>query len=222
MTADVLGRTGIGSTSSVDVYLLEAEAVEEGGDGGAGVFAGGVEDAVRQGGLLELLLGLGAGLGLEVLVGRDEQAGGSGVDAGVLVVDGGKEYLRGGQGDVDGADAVVLGDAHVLRLEFGEVDAGNGLAVDDEEDAVAGDEVGQDGGGPGAFDDGVDGVDDGFEAVESLDLLDDGGDGGVDDDRPGGDGVGDAAGKTGAGAAQEDGHRDGSEDEREEDGEKGA
>ncbi len=64
---------------------------------------GGVEDSVGEGGLLELLLGAGAGVGLEVLVDGDEQAGGAGVDAGVLVVEVGDEELRGGQGDVDGA-----------------------------------------------------------------------------------------------------------------------
>ncbi len=48
-----MGSPGLG-----DVYVLEAEAVEEGGDGGAGVFAGGVEDAVSEGGLLKLLLAL--------------------------------------------------------------------------------------------------------------------------------------------------------------------
>lgn len=128
-----------------DVNLLEAEAVEEGSDGGAGVFAGGVEDAVGQGGLLELLLGLGAGVGFEVLVGWDEEAGSAGVDASVLVVDGGDKDLGGGQGDVDGADTVVVVNVDVFGFELGEVDAGDGLAVDDEKDAVAGDEVGQDG-----------------------------------------------------------------------------
>ena len=77
---------------------MEAEAVEEGGDGGAGVFAGGVEDAVGEGGLLELLLGLGAGVGFEVGVGGDEDAGGADVDAGVLVVEGGEEELGGRAG----------------------------------------------------------------------------------------------------------------------------
>ena len=77
MVADALGH----------IDLFEAEAVEQGGDGGAGVFAGGVEDAVGQGGLLELLFGFGAGVGFEVLVGGDEQAGGAQVDAGVLVVE---------------------------------------------------------------------------------------------------------------------------------------
>lgn len=152
---------------------MEAEAVEQGGDGGAAVLAGGVEDAVGEGGLLELLLGLGAGVGLEVLVDGNEEAGGAGVDAGVLVVEGGDEELRGGEGDVDGLAVVV--DADVFGFELREIDAGDGLAVDDEEEAISGEEVWEDGAGFGAFDYGVDGVDDGFEAVEALNALDHGG-----------------------------------------------
>ena len=144
---------------------MEAEAVEEGGDGGAGVFAGGVEDSVGEGGLLELLLRFGAGVGLEVLVDGDEQAGGAGVDAGVLVVEAGDEELRGGQRDVDGAGAAGLGYLDVLGFQLREIDSGYGLAVDYEEDAVSGEEVGEDGAGFVALDDGVDGVDDGLEAL---------------------------------------------------------
>jgi len=77
-----------------NVYLVEAEAVEEGGYGGSGVFASGVQDAIIKGGFLELLLGFGSGVGLEVLVGGNEEAGGAGVDAGVLVVEVGGEELR--------------------------------------------------------------------------------------------------------------------------------
>ena len=145
-----------------DVDLVEAEAVEEGGDGGAGIFAGGVEDAVGEGGFLELVLGACAGFGLEILVYGDEQAGRAGVDAGVLVVERGGEELRGGKGDVDAAGAVALGDVDVLGFEEAEVDACDGLAVDDEEDAVAAEEVGEDGAGFAAFDYGVGGVDNGF------------------------------------------------------------
>ena len=82
--------------------MLEAEAIEQGGDGVAGVLAGGVQDAVAEGVFLELGLGAGAGLGLEILVRRGEQAGGTGVDAGALVVDRGDEKLGGRQGDADG------------------------------------------------------------------------------------------------------------------------
>src|SRR5271169_4173569 len=60
-TADPYGmtnkRTGNGLDGLGDVYLAKAEAVEESCDGGAGVFACGVEDAVGEGGLLKLLLG---------------------------------------------------------------------------------------------------------------------------------------------------------------------
>ena len=78
------------------------------------------------------------------------------------------------EGEVDGVGGGV--DADVFGFELGEVDAGDGLAVNDEEDLVAGEGVGQDGRGAFAFDDGVEGVDDGLEAAEALDLLDDDGD----------------------------------------------
>lgn len=123
--------------------MLEAETVEKGGDGGAGVFAGGVEDAVFEGVLLKLILSAGTGFGLEVLVGGGEQAGGTGIDAGALVIDGGDEEFGGGKGDADG----LAVDADVFGAEFGEVDAGDGLAMDDEEEAVSGEEIGQDGAG---------------------------------------------------------------------------
>ena len=62
-------------------------------------------------------------------------------------------------------------DADVFGAELGEIDAGDGLAVDDEEDAIAGEEVREDGAGLGTFDDGVERVDDGLEAGEALNLL---------------------------------------------------
>jgi hypothetical protein len=201
------------------VHLFEAQAVEQRGDGGAGVFAGGVEDAVGQRGGLELLLGFGAGVGFEVGIDRDEEAGGTDVDAGVLVVDGGEEELGRGEGDVDGLGAVLVGDADVFGFEPGEVDSGYRLAVDDEEDAVAGEEIGQDSARFGPFDDGIDRVDDGFEAVKALDSLDDGWYGGVKRGGSAGDCGGYTGHDAGGGMADEDGQRDGSEEEREQDGE---
>ena len=72
--------------------------------------------------------------------------------------------------------AVLLGDADVFGFQLGQIDSGDRLAMDDEQDAVAGEQIGQHRGGFGAFDDGIDRVDDSFEAGEALDLLDDGGD----------------------------------------------
>ena len=171
---------------------MEAEGVEEGGDGGAGVFAGGVEDAVGEGGLLELVLGLGAGVGLEVLVGGDEEAGGAGVDAGVLVVERGDEELRGGEGDVDGAARPGL-----MRTSSGLSLARSMPAMDwpwttsrMRSPARRSGRMGLD---VVAFDDGVERVDDGFEAVEALDFFDDGGDGGVEGGGAAGDEGGEAA-----------------------------
>ena len=205
-----------------DVDLMEAEAVEESCYGGAGVFSGGVEDSVGEGGLLELLLGFGAGVGFEVLIDGHKQAGGAGVDASVLVVERGDEELRGGEGDVDGLAAILVLDADVFGLQLGEIDSGDGLAVDDEEETVAGEEVGQDGAGFGAFDDGVDGVDDGLEAAESLDALDDGGNRGVVGGGAAGDGGCDACEDAGGGLAKEDGEGYRTKDQGEQDDKEGS
>jgi hypothetical protein len=65
------GSVGLSvSTSRLrNVNLLKAKAVEEGRDGSAGVLAGGIEDAVGEGCLLELTLRFGASIGFEVLIG---------------------------------------------------------------------------------------------------------------------------------------------------------
>jgi len=198
-----------------DVDLVEAEAVEQGGDGGAGVFAGGVEDPVSEGGLLDLLLGLGAGIGFEIWVGGDQDAGGTEVDAAVLVVERGDEELRGGEGDVNR----LAVDADVLGLQLAQIDPGYRLAMHDEQDAVTCQEVGQNGAGFGAFHDGVDGVDDGFESVEALDALDDGRDGGVEGGGAASDGGGDSGQRAGGGVAKEDSQGSGAEEQREKNGE---
>jgi len=151
---------------------------------------------------LELLLSFSAGVGLEVLVGGDQEASGTEIDAGLLVIECGDEELGGGQGDVDG----LAGNADVFRVEFGEVDAGDGLAVDNEEDAVADEQVRENCAGFGAFDDGVDGVDDGFETVETLDLLHDCGNGGVEEGGAGDDAVGDVREDARGGVPEEDDH----------------
>jgi len=77
---------------------LEPERVQERGDGSARVLAGGVEDSIGQGRLLELVLRFGAGLGFEVLIRRDQPAGVAGVDARALVVERGDKELRCRQG----------------------------------------------------------------------------------------------------------------------------
>ena len=168
---------------------------------------------------MQLGLSLGAGVGFEVLVGGDEEAGGAGVDTGVLVVERGGEELGGREGDADGVAAGV--DADIFGAEMREIDAGDGLTVDDEEDAVAAEEIGEDGGGAGAFDDGIEGVDDGFEAVEALDFGDDGGDAGVVGAGAAGDEGGEMRGNAGGGVAHEIDDAGGAERDGEEKGEKG-
>src|ERR1700733_10793483 len=137
----------------------------------------------------------------------------------MLVVDRSEEDLGRWESDVDGLPVIV--DPHVLGLELGEIDSGDGLAVDDEEDAVSGEEVGQDGGGFGAFDDGVDRVDDCFQSREALDFLDDGGYGGVEGGGAAGDGGGNAGHDAGGGLAEEE-DADGSEDEGQENEDEGS
>ena len=110
-------------------------------------------------------------------------------------------------------------DADVFGFELVEIDSGDGLAVDDEEEAVSGEEVGEDLAGVGAFDDGVEGVDDGLETAEALDLFDDGGDGGVEGGLAAGDEGGDAAEGTGGGVVDEDAEGYRSDDEGEEEDE---
>ncbi len=162
----------------------------------------------------------GARFGFEVLVHGDEQASDARVDPGVLVVEGGDEDLGGRQVDVDGA--LVIGvDADVLRLELGQIDAGDGLAVDDEQQLVSGEEVGQERAGVGAFDDGIERVDDGFKAVKALDLLDHTGDGRCEGGIAAGDEGGQTAWPTRGGMAQEECQGDSSEHEREDEGEEG-
>lgn len=123
---------------------------------------------------------------------------------------------------MDGLAPILVLDANVFGFELGEVDAGDGLPVNDEEDAVASEEIGKDGRGFGAFDNGVDRVDDGFEAVEALDSLDDSWYGGVEGGGAAGDGRGDAGEDAGGGVADEDGERGSSENEREQHGEEGS
>ena len=203
-----------------DVDVGKAEGIKQGGEGGAGVFAGGVEDTVGEGGLLELALGFGAGVGFEVAVDGNEQAGGAGINAGVGVVEGGDEDFRGGKDEMDGAigGAVWVFDADVFGFEFGQVDAGDGLAVDDEEDAIGGEDVGEDGAGFVAFDDGVERVDDGFEAIEGLDVVDDGGDGLIEGGGARGDEGGQARGEAGGGVMEEKREGGGAEQEGEQEG----
>ena len=123
---------------------------------------------------------------------------------------------------MDGAAAALFFDSDIFWFELGEIDAGDGLAVDHEEDAVSGDEVGEDRAGFLALDDGIGGVDDGFEAAEALDALDDGWDGGVVCGGAASDSVGDVGQDAGGGLAKKDNHGSRSQDEGEQKGDERA
>jgi hypothetical protein len=168
-------------------YLMESEAVEQGGDAGLGVDAGFVEDAVCDCGLGDLLLRCLAYFGFQVRVGGYKQAGGAGVDARVLVVEARGEDLRRGKMDTHG----LARDGDVAGLELGHVDARDDFAVGDEKQLIAGEEVGQEDVFTLAFDDLVDGVDHCFQTREPADLFDDRHGGGVD----GGGAAGEVAGQ---------------------------
>src|SRR6185437_7803783 len=109
--------------------MVEAETVEQSRDRGTGIFASSVEDAVAEGVFLELILGMGAGLGLKILVSRGQQTGGTGVNPGSLVIDGGYEELRGGKSHPDRPS----GDVNIFRPELRQVDACDRLAMDDKQ-----------------------------------------------------------------------------------------
>jgi len=172
--------------------------------------------------LLQLLFGPGAGFGFEILVDGDEQSGAAGVDAGVLVIECGDEELGGGKGDVDRAISCGVGDVNVFRPEEGEVDAGDGLAVDDQEDTISSEKIGEDGTGFVAFYDGVERVDDGLQAVEPLNLLDHRRDGGVEAGGPTRDESCSPGEQATGGMTDEDTHGSGTKDESKQEGDEGS
>ncbi len=174
---------------------MEAEAVEQGGDGCAGIRAGFREDAVVECGLRHLLLGGLADLGLEIYVGVHEQAGDAGIDLGLAIVDAGGEDLGGGQVHVNG----IAIDGDVGRFELLEIDAGDDIAVGDKDEFVSDEKIRDVGAFALTFDDLVEGVDDRLEAGQLADLFDDGGGGCVDGGGAAGDEVGEAVEEAGVG-----------------------
>jgi len=155
----------------LDVDLVKAETVEEGADGGLGVAVGAHQDSVVQGSLRHLLLGGLAHLGFEIHVGIDEQAGASGKDLGLGVVDTRGEDLGRGQFHMNG----IAVDGDVGGLELLEIDAGDDFSMRDEDELVADQKIGDVGALSLAFNDFVEGVDHGFEAGELTDSFDDSG-----------------------------------------------
>ena len=146
--------------------------------------------------MLELALGFLANLRFKIRVGGDEQSGMARVDARLFAVEARAENLRGRKMDANLAPA----DVDIVGLERFEIDAGDDLSVNQHEQAIAGEEVGENGIFLRAGDDLIHGVDDGFEAREALDVVDDcrlrdvdgeaaAGDGGIDAADPVGTGV---------------------------------
>ena len=149
----------------------EAEAFEQAGDCCVGILIGGFEDAVLDGCGGEFFFGFFADLGFEIRIGRTEEAGVAGVDASFGIVDASAEDFRRRQ--VNGDVATV--DGNVGWLKFGEIDPADSFSVDNEQQTIAGEEVRQEWIVVLAGNDFVHGVADGFEALELLNLADDGG-----------------------------------------------
>src|SRR5438270_2979727 len=94
--------------------------------------------------------------------------------------------------------------------------------MDDEQNAVAGEQVRQHGGRLGSFDDSIDRVHHRFKPVQPLNLLDDGRDGGVDRGGTAGDGGRQPSHDASRGVTDEDGQCDGSKNQRKQNNEQGA
>jgi hypothetical protein len=120
---------------------VEAETVQQGGDAGLCVLAGFVEDAVRDGGLGDLLFGGLADRGFERGVGGGEETRVAGVDASALVIEARAENLRLRQADGDG----LAVDRDVAGAKLAEIYAGDDFAVGDEQEPVTSEEVGEQG-----------------------------------------------------------------------------
>src|SRR6202167_2826123 len=156
---------------SLALGLFKPKAEEEFGHSAAGVLVSLGEDARSKGGLAQVFDGLGADFALEGRVDGDENAGATGVNVGLLVVQVDGEELCRGQVDVD----IMLVDADIGWGELVEIDAGDGLAVDLKDEAVAGEKCWEDTAFAVAGDHFVHGEGDGFETREAANLHDYGG-----------------------------------------------
>ena len=150
---------------------MKAETLQHSGESAARVVGGGFEDAVLQRGLLQLTFGFFADFTFEIGIGRGEQTSVAGVDASLGVIDAGAEDFGGGQMD---GNFLAL-DLDVTVLQRREIDAGDDFAMHDQQQAIANEKFGEIGIGVFAGNYFVHGVADGFEALEFLNLADDGG-----------------------------------------------
>ncbi len=124
-----------------------------------------------HGGFLEQALSFLPNFAFKVGVGRGKQSGVARIDACLGVVEASDENLRLWKAKRDGLTL----DVHVLRLQFAEIDASDNFAVHDEEEAVAHEELRQVRAVVFTGNDFVHGEADGFQALELLNLADDGG-----------------------------------------------
>jgi hypothetical protein len=149
--------------------LAEIEAEEEFGDGSACVLVSGDENVGCESRLAKVLSGLLAYLAFKAGIDGNEESGLTFVDMGFRVVESHGEDLRGWQVHMNGA----ANDVDVRGSELIEIDAGESLSVDFEENAVAGKKRRQETAFAVAGDHLVHRIGHGFEAGEPADLRDD-------------------------------------------------
>ena len=108
-----------------------------------------------------------AHLGFEIGIGGDQKPGLAGVDSRLRTVQPRAENLRGGNVQLD----VLAFHPNIARLEDGEVNPGNDLAMDEEQNAISGQEIRKERIFLGAAHYFVHGVDHCLQALQPLDAV---------------------------------------------------
>src|SRR5581483_5208161 len=140
-TLDVRGVVGVVRllcSRSVEVDLLKSKRVQQAGESGTRILLRGIENAVGKRGLLEIMFGLLTHLGFQVRIHWNKQAGLAGVHPGFRTIQPGREQLGGRHMQAD----LAAVHRNIAGTEGGEINAGDNLPVDEEQQAISGQEIG--------------------------------------------------------------------------------
>src|SRR5689334_5569012 len=85
--------SGPGALASVEVNLLKAQRVEHAGKCGAGILLSGIQNAIRQRGLLKVVFGLLPDFALQIGIDGHQQTGLTRIDASLRIVQAGRKQL---------------------------------------------------------------------------------------------------------------------------------
>ena len=154
-----------------NLYIPETKARQHAGKRLAGIFVGGLQDAVLQCGCLKLALSFLAYLAFKIRIGRGEESGVARIDSRLRVVEASGEDF--GLRQVNRNAAPAYHDVAGLKLR--QIQSGDHLAVHHQQQTIAREKFRQDGILALAADNFVHGVADCLEALERPDLADDGG-----------------------------------------------